>query len=63
MAGNWRLTIRAFLDAASQKRSYNPRQNIYVLFGVAWGLPIPIFSLLLGCYLTGQQVSPFSLPA
>ena len=63
MAGNWKLTISSFLAAASRKRSYDPRQNIYVLFGVVWGLPIPIFSLLLGCYLTGQPASPRSVAA
>ncbi len=61
MADNWKLTIAGFLKAASERQSYDPRRNLYVWFGVLWGIPIPIFSLLLGCFLTGLPIAPGSV--
>ncbi len=39
--------INEFFAAAIQPYSYNLRQNIYIWFGVLWGLPIPLVTLFI----------------
>lgn len=39
--------IKEFHSAAGQSFSYNPRRNIYVWFGILWGLPIPLVTILI----------------
>jgi diguanylate cyclase (GGDEF)-like protein len=39
--------IKEFLTAAGQPFSYDPRKNIYIWFGIFWGLPIPLVTMLL----------------
>ncbi len=39
--------INEFFAAAGQSFSYNLRRNIYIWFGVFWGLPIPIVTILI----------------
>lgn len=38
--------IREFLRAVSSPFSYNPQKNLYIWFGVLWGMPIPLVTLL-----------------
>jgi diguanylate cyclase (GGDEF)-like protein len=39
--------IKEFAEAARQPFSYNLRKNIYIWFGILWGLPIPLVTILL----------------
>ncbi len=39
-------TIAEFLIAAKRPFSYDVRRNIYIWFGIFWGLPIPLVTLL-----------------
>ena len=39
--------IREFFAAARQPFSYNLRRNIYIWFGILWGLPIPLVTFLI----------------
>lgn len=47
MAPYIRKQVVEFIAAAGQSFSYNPRQNIYIWFGVLWGLPIPVVTILI----------------
>lgn len=42
--------IKEFYSAAGQSFSYNPRRNIYIWFGILWGLPIPLVTILIQAY-------------
>ena len=39
--------INEFLAAASQPLSYDLRRNLYIWFGILWGLPIPLVTILM----------------
>lgn len=39
--------INEFFTAAGQSFSFNLRRNIYIWFGILWGLPIPLVTLLI----------------
>lgn len=39
--------VRAYLGAFRRGFTYDPRRNLYLWFGFLWGLPIPVFALLL----------------
>jgi diguanylate cyclase (GGDEF)-like protein len=47
MAVNLLKQIDEFLTAARHSFSYNPLQNIYIWFGIFWGLPIPLATILI----------------
>jgi diguanylate cyclase (GGDEF)-like protein len=52
--------IREFLSAVRQPYSYDPRKNIYIWFGILWGLPIPVVTLLIQAHfleVTGIETS------
>ncbi len=40
--------VREFGSALLVADTYNPRRNSYLLFGLAWGLPVPLLSGILG---------------
>lgn len=40
--------VREFGAAMLVPGTYDPRRNSYLLFGLAWGLPVPLLSTLLG---------------
>ena len=40
--------VREFGSALWVADTYDPRRNSYLLFGMAWGLPVPLLSLVLG---------------
>lgn len=40
-------TVRAFLKAFADRHTYDFRNNLYLWFGVLWGLPVPFYYLLL----------------
>lgn len=39
--------VKEFFAAAAQSFSYNLRRNIYIWFGILWGLPIPLVTILI----------------
>lgn len=41
------IQIQEFLSAARKSYSYNIFRNIYIWFGIFWGLPIPLVTLFL----------------
>lgn len=47
MAVNLPKQIKEFFTATKQPFSYNLRQNIYIWFGLLWGVPIPLVTLLI----------------
>ena len=42
--------IREFCHAALQPFSYNLRKNLYIWFGLFWGLPVPLATVLIQIY-------------
>ncbi|MDA2933404.1 PP2C family protein-serine/threonine phosphatase [Acidobacteria bacterium AH-259-D05] len=44
-----------FFHALRDPYTYDPRRNHYILFGIAWGLPVPLFSL--GIHLYSQDMN------
>ena len=40
-------TVRAFLKAFADRHTYDLRTNLYLWFGLLWGLPVPFYYLLL----------------
>ncbi len=58
----WSNTVREFMRATTRRQSYDLRHNLYAIFGLIWGLPIPVFSLFLGFYLVGEAPSFSGLP-
>jgi hypothetical protein len=47
MAVNLPKQIDEFFTAARHSFSYNLRRNIYIWFGIFWGLPIPLATILM----------------
>ncbi len=47
MAFNPPSQVKEFLAAAVQSFSFNPRRNIYIWFGILWGLPIPLVTVMI----------------
>ncbi len=45
--------IRTYLGAFRRAFTYDARRNVYLWFGFLWGLPIPLFSILLDLSLAG----------
>lgn len=39
--------IREFCQATSRSFSYNLKRNLYIWFGILWGLPIPLVTILI----------------
>jgi diguanylate cyclase (GGDEF)-like protein len=47
--------IKEFGVAACQPFSYNFGKNIYIWFGILWGLPIPLVTILLHAHFLGSK--------
>ncbi len=39
--------VRSYLRALTQPFTFDGRRNYYLWFGILWGLPVPVFSVLL----------------
>jgi len=48
--------VKEFVAAARQPFSYNPRKNLYIWFGILWGLPIPLVTMLLHAHFLGERM-------
>lgn len=51
-------TVREFVSALANRRTYAPTQNAYALFGFLWGLPIPFFSVGIDLWASGHPFTP-----
>ncbi len=47
--------IKEFIAAAYQPFSYNPAKNIYIWFGILWGLPIPLVTIWMHVHFLGAD--------
>ncbi|MFH0784322.1 MAG: GGDEF domain-containing protein [Pseudomonadota bacterium] len=47
--------IKEFIAAACQPFSYNLAKNIYIWFGVLWGLPIPLVTIWMHVHFLGAE--------
>jgi diguanylate cyclase (GGDEF)-like protein len=45
--------VKAYLRSFGQAFTYDARRNVYLWFGFLWGLPVPVFSILLDLSLGG----------
>jgi diguanylate cyclase (GGDEF)-like protein len=60
--------ISEFFTAAGKPFSYNLRRNIYIWFGILWGLPVPIVTILIQVHfirvagIEGPFLATFSSP-
>jgi len=52
---DWTI-VREFLTALADRRTYSPRRNGYIFFGILWGLPVPLVTI--GVDLYAQHLSP-----
>lgn len=48
--------VMEFLSAARKPFSYNPRKNVYIWFGILWGLPIPLVTILMHSHLHDSSI-------
>ena len=55
MAINIPKQVKEFVAAARQPFSYNLRKNLYIWFGILWGLPIPLVTTLLHAHFLGER--------
>jgi len=52
---DWTI-MREFLAALADARTYSPRRNVYVFFGILWGLPVPVVTIGVDLYV--QHLAP-----
>lgn len=53
MPHTFKEQVREFLTSSRNPYSYNPLRNIYIWFGILWGLPIPLAGLMSQAFCTG----------
>jgi len=44
----------SILDALRNPHTYNPRRNVFTLFGILWGLPLTALALLIDSWVIGH---------
>lgn len=49
------LVISEFFKALGKSHTYSIRRNGYVMFGILWGIPVPIVTVSIGLYLSGME--------
>lgn len=52
---DWTI-VREFLTALGDSRTYSLRRNMYVFFGILWGLPVPVVTIGVDLYV--QHLAP-----
>lgn len=50
--------VTTFVAAFGDGFTYDPRRNVYLWFGVLWGIPVPCFSMAIHYALTDEAPSP-----
>lgn len=53
--------VSEFLKALSQKRTYNIKENWYCIFGILWGIPIPVVTIGIDLYSSGSAVNVYNI--
>jgi len=61
--GRFGAQLAAVARAALRPHSWSPLRNAYVIFGLAWGLPVPLATLSVECLARGLSWSPATLVA
>lgn len=51
------VVIREFCHALSSGETYDPRRNPYIVFGLLWGLPVPILGVLVELHVAAAVES------
>ena len=54
-------TVKEFCSAIAESYSYNLRDNIYIWFGIAWGLPIPLVTVTIQSHFLDLAGNPSPL--
>ena len=57
---NWKLfraIVKEFIMALGNAHTYNIRKNWYVVFGILWGIPVPIVTIGMSLYHRNMAVS------
>ncbi len=57
---NWPIVLE-FLAALGDRRTYNPRRNGYVFFGILWGIPVPIVTIGVNLYVLQLAPTPANI--
>lgn len=55
MANTLQHQVREFFSASTNSFSYNLKRNSYIWFGILWGVPIPLTTILFEALLTGTH--------
>jgi diguanylate cyclase (GGDEF)-like protein len=50
-------TVSEFIAAFKDKYTYDFGKNAYMLFGLLWGIPIPLFSVIVDFYASGDSLT------
>lgn len=54
----WVPTIRHFAAALTRPSTYAWHRNPYAIFGLLWGLPVPLATLSVECVASGAPIGP-----
>ena len=46
--------VREFFSALLSRETYDPRRNAYILFGLLWGLPVPVVGVLIDFHVAAE---------
>ena len=49
--------VKEFILALRKNYTYNIRKNHYAIFGILWGIPVPLVTIGIGLYFTGLNPS------
>jgi len=63
MVSEFPARVGDFLKALGASYTYSPRWNVYVIFGLLWGMPVPIFAMALHLMVAGLPATPEGLMA
>jgi diguanylate cyclase (GGDEF)-like protein len=55
-----RKTVRSYLAAFGRSYTYDVRRNVYLWFGLLWGIPVPVFSIALDLSLSPGLRGPLT---
>ena len=56
MTNSFKTLVNEFFTASLRSYSYNPLKNVYIWFGLLWGLPIPLASIVFQTLFVESQI-------